>query len=77
MHDRSCTDFFWAIIMGVTFFGMFGLATYALVAGQPAKFIAPYDAAGHMCGYENEDFKPFTKMYFTYMDFDVKNDENK
>jgi hypothetical protein len=46
--------------------GMFGLAVYALVAGQPGKFIAPFDAAGNMCGYA-EGFENHPNLYFTEM----------
>ena len=37
--------------MIVTFLGIFGVAVYALVAGNPNKFVAPYDANGSMCGF--------------------------
>lgn len=51
IYKRGCTDFFFLIIFMITFLGMFGLAAYALIKGHPGKFIAPYDAAGDMCGY--------------------------
>lgn len=58
--------------MVVTFLGIFGLAVYALVAGNPDKFIAPYDATGQLCGFKNElglkkDLTEFPYLYFTKM----------
>jgi hypothetical protein len=58
--------------MIVTFLGIFGLAVYALVAGNPDKFIAPYDATGQLCGFKNElglkkDLTEFPYLYFTKM----------
>jgi hypothetical protein len=48
---------------------MFGLALYALIEGDPEKFIAPYDADGHMCGY-SDDYDKFPKLYFTIFSVD-------
>ena len=47
-----------------TFIGMFALAMYALIEGEPDKFIAPYDADGHMCGF-TDGFTANPKLYFT------------
>lgn len=71
--------------MIVTFLGIFGLAIYALVAGNPDKFIAPYDAAGRLCGFKNtigegelvKDVSGLPYLYFTELtehpkDLDVK-----
>lgn len=58
VYDRSCTDFFFLILMIVTFLGIFGLAVYALVVGNPDRLIAPYDAAGQMCGFPADAENP-------------------
>lgn len=48
---------------------MFGLAVYALATGNPGMFIAPYDADGQMCGFD-EPVIGFKNLYFTNINID-------
>ena len=75
VYDRSCTDVFFLLLMIATFIGIFAVAVYALVAGDPHKFIAPYDAEGQMCGFKAEgdnglatDVRDYPYLYFTKLD---------
>jgi hypothetical protein len=68
---------FFLLLMVISFLGIFGVGIYALVMGEPGKFIAPYDANGQMCGYPsgseidsnlNKDVRDYPYLYFTKLD---------
>lgn len=66
---------FFLLLMVISFLGIFGVGIYALVMGEPAKFIAPYDANGQMCGFKvegdnglNKDVRDYPFLYFTKLD---------
>ena len=78
--ERRCTDVFWLGAFGVTLATMLIMAFVSIGKGRPGLLVAPYDAAGNMCGFVKtdhktglpvngaEDMKGFPLLYITKPD---------
>lgn len=63
VEDRRMTDITFLIIFVLALSAMVGLSGYGIQKGNPAKLIAPYDAAGNLCGFDTN--LGFSKVYLT------------
>ena len=64
---RRCTDIFCCILFSAVVLGMFVLAFYGYINGNPWKLIAPIDGESRICGY-TEGLEDYGHLYLGKID---------
>ena len=57
--DRKKTDVFWLMFFVFMVVVMIGVCVFGLIKGEMRQMTSPYDAAGNLCGYNNDEIKTY------------------
>jgi hypothetical protein len=70
--NRKCTDVICLLVFSLFCAAMFGIAGYGFANGNPSKLLAPLDADGHFCGYD-DGYEDFPLLYYWSLSSDWAN----